>query len=217
MTRDLRAAPDLARDVHRYGRADGTGRRPWTDTRTWRVARMSFLDNLFGAGQKQQEYRDFADRYQQGKPWEGYSDQEVMERYNEVAPNLSPDAYEDSAAEAFARLSPQERQEFARYLRQRARQSQAQFPDMDDDDRYDRYEDPRELARATARMERQQPGLLGGLLGGGQGVQQALDNPLAKAALAGIAAIAAQKIMGGGIGFGGRSAAQSDATSRDMI
>jgi hypothetical protein len=179
---------------------------------------MSFLENLFGTGQRQQEYRDFADRYQQGKPWEGYSDQEAMDRYREVAPHLPSDVYEDSAAEAFARLSPEERQEFARYLRERARQQRVSLPDLDQDGQDDRYQDPRELARVTSRLQQQQPGFLEGLLGGGrgEGIRNALDNPLAKAALAGIAAMAAQRIMGGrGILFGDNDAPQ--ASSRDMI
>jgi hypothetical protein len=48
-------------------------------------------------------------------------------------------------------------------------------------------------------MEQQQPGILGQLLGGGGGggAGSMLDNPLAKAALAGVAAIAVKKMMSG--------------------
>ena len=42
---------------------------------------MGILDELLGGGQRQKEYRDFVDRYEQGKPSEGYSDQEVLKRY----------------------------------------------------------------------------------------------------------------------------------------
>jgi hypothetical protein len=38
---------------------------------------MGILDELLGGGQRQKEYRDFVDRYEQGDPSEGYSDQEV--------------------------------------------------------------------------------------------------------------------------------------------
>src|SRR5258706_210221 len=34
---------------------------------------MGILDELIGGGQRQKEYRDFVDRYQQGDPSEGYS------------------------------------------------------------------------------------------------------------------------------------------------
>jgi len=58
-------------------------------------------------------------------------------------------------------------------------------------------QDPRELARVTARLRQQQPGGLGSLLGGGGGggMGDMLGNPLAKAALAGIAAVAVKKMM----------------------
>ena len=41
---------------------------------------MGILDELLGGGQRQKEYKDFLDRYEQGNPSEGYSDQEVLER-----------------------------------------------------------------------------------------------------------------------------------------
>jgi hypothetical protein len=60
-----------------------------------------------------------------------------------------------------------------------------------------RYQDPRMLAQVTSRMERQQPGIRGQLLGGGGGgADGMLDNPLAKAALAGVAAMAIKRIAG---------------------
>ena len=46
---------------------------------------MGILDVLLGGGQGQKEYKDFVDRFQQGNPSEGDSDQEVMERYGEVS------------------------------------------------------------------------------------------------------------------------------------
>jgi hypothetical protein len=58
----------------------------------------------------------------------------------------------------------------------------------------DRYQDPQELAQLTTRMRRQQPGFLDQLFGGGAG-QGMLGNPLAKGALAGIAAMAMRKMM----------------------
>jgi hypothetical protein len=41
---------------------------------------MGILDQLLGGGQRQKEYRDFVDRYEQGDPSEGYSDQELLKR-----------------------------------------------------------------------------------------------------------------------------------------
>src|SRR4029453_2554918 len=42
---------------------------------------MVILYELLGGGQRQKEYRDFIERYEQGDPSEGYSDQEVLKRY----------------------------------------------------------------------------------------------------------------------------------------
>ncbi len=118
-----------------------------------------------------------------------------------MAPQLPPDVYERSAQEAFARMSPQERAQFVQYLRQRAQQQQFDFPDLNQDGIDDRVQrDPSELARMTTRMRQQQPGGLGALLGGGGGgggggMGDLLGNPLAKAALAGVAAMAFKQMM----------------------
>ncbi len=73
----------------------------------------------------------------------------------------------------------------------------------------DRLQDPRYLAQVAGQVRQQQPGLfsqlLGGAMGGGQmggggqmaGLGQMLNNPIAKAALAGIAATAAKRMLSG--------------------
>jgi hypothetical protein len=155
---------------------------------------MNLFENLFG-GQQRQEAEDFVNRYQQGHPAEGYSEEEVMQRYQTVAGNIPEDVYEQSVEESFARLSPQEHKEFFQFLRQRAQQQQVaqNFTDLNQDGAGDRYQDPHELAQLATRMRRQQPGFLEQLLGGGG--QGMLSNPLAKGALAGIAAMAMRKMM----------------------
>lgn len=161
---------------------------------------QNLLQNLLGGGPQRQQYQDFAQRYDQGHPSEGYSDQEVLQRYQQVAASSSPQQYQDAAEQAFARLSPQERRQFGQYLQQRAQQQNVNFPDLNQDGIDDRFEqDPRALAQTTSRMEQQQPGVLGQLLGGGGGGTgggNLLDNPLAKAALAGIAAMAVKNVLG---------------------
>ena len=153
---------------------------------------MNLFDNLFG-GQQRQEYEDFVNRYQQGHPSEGYSEEEVMQQYQKVAGSAPDDIYQQSAEESFARLSPQERKEFFQFLRQKAQQQGGQdFTDLNQDGVDDRYQDPHELAQLTTRMRQQQPGFLEQLLGGGgQGMP---GNPLAKGALAGIAAMTMRKM-----------------------
>jgi hypothetical protein len=160
---------------------------------------MDMLQQLLGGGQQRQQYQDFVTRYDQGAPWDGISDQEAYSRYQQVAPQLPPDMYQQSAQEAFARLTPQQRMQFGQFLRQQAQQRNLNFPDLNQDGIDDRFQDSRYLAQVTGRMQQQQPGmleqLLGGAVGGGGG-QSMLESPIAKAALAGIAAMAVKKMMG---------------------
>ena len=157
---------------------------------------MDMLGNLLGGGQNRQQYEDFVGRYDRGAPWDGITDDEATSRYRDVAPRLSQQEYEDSARDAFERLSPRERREFAQLVRQRARERNGGYQDLDGDGDDDRYEDSGQLAQLTSRMHREQPGMLEQLLGGGGGGGG--GNPLAKGALAGIAAMAAKRFMGGG-------------------
>lgn len=166
---------------------------------------MNFLQNIFGGQDGERDYRDFVNRYEQGLPHEGYSDDEVYNRYQQVSRYAPPDIYEESAQEAFSRMSPQERMQFGQYLRQQTRQQNYDFPDINQDGIDDRLQDPRYLAQATGRIHQQQPDLFGQLMSGAAGAMMGgqrggnfLGNPLAKAAMAGIAAIAAKKMMGGG-------------------
>lgn len=165
---------------------------------------MNFLQTMFGDNQdSEHDYRDFVNRYEQGSPHEGYSDDEVSDRYQRVSRQMPPDLYQESAYEAFNRMSPQERMQFGQYLRQQSRQQNFDFPDRDRDGQDDRFQDPNYLAQITGRMHQQQPDLLnqlmssamGSFMGGGAGSGNALSNPLAKAAMAGIAAIAVKKMM----------------------
>jgi hypothetical protein len=156
--------------------------------------------SLLGGGQQQQESQDFIQRYQQGPPAQGYSDQEVLNRYQQVASQVPPDVYQQSAEQAFARMSPQERQEFAAWMQQRAQQQNVQIPDLNGDGVDDRLQqDPHALAQATTQVQQQQPGFLGQLFGGGGGgnAQGSMPqmNTAQKAALAGIAALALKTVI----------------------
>lgn len=172
---------------------------------------MDLLQNLLGGGQGREQYQDFVNRYDQGSPYDGITGDEAYERYQQVAPHLPPEMYQESARDAFSRMAPQDRVQFGQMLRQQSRQQNYNFPDLDGDGVDDRFQDPNYLAQVTGRMQQQQPGLLGQLLGGGMqqqmgGRQQQqmggslLNNPLAKAALGGIAAMAVKRMMSGGGG-----------------
>jgi hypothetical protein len=167
---------------------------------------MDILQNLLGGGQGRQEFQDFVQRYDQGPPYAGISDQEAVRRYQQVAPQLPPEVYQQSAQEAFARLTPQERLQLGQYLRQQTQQRNLNVPDLNQDGIDDRLQDPSYLAHATTRLQQQQPGLLEQVLGAATGQRgggrqmggsgNLLESPIAKAALAGIAAMAVKQMMG---------------------
>jgi hypothetical protein len=159
---------------------------------------MDLLERVLGSPEKRTEYQDFIDRYDRGSPYDSINDREAVDRYQQVTPELSRDQYRDSANEAFGKLSPTERAEFSRWLRTRASQQGVSVPDYDlnDDGIDDRAQnDPGELAEMTTRVREKDPSIFEQILGKG-GTGGAFDNPIAKIAVAGIAAMAASKLMG---------------------
>jgi hypothetical protein len=150
---------------------------------------------LLKGGKQRQDYDDFVSRYDQGHPSEGYSDQEVVQRYREVAHQVPPDQYAQAAQDALARMSPEERAEFASMLQQRAQARGVSLPNRIGSN-------PDDLGRVLSNLH-QTPGRLSGMLGAdasdapaaGGGMAGMLGSPLAKAALAGIAAMVVRKAM----------------------
>ncbi|MDP8952445.1 MAG: hypothetical protein M3N18_09435 [Actinomycetota bacterium] len=177
---------------------------------------MDFLSNLMG-GERREAYGNFAERYDRGAPYDDISDEETIDRYREVAPELSEEDYRDAAREAFSRLAPEERLEFGRQLREESLQQGCDLPGRGADDEDERFEDPDYLARVTGRVHREQPelleslligggdGLIGGMMGdgitGGEGAsggEPMTDNLVVKAVLAGIVATAVKRAMSSG-------------------
>ena len=171
---------------------------------------MGILDDLLGGGQRQREFKDFVNRYEQGHPSEGYTDQEVVQRYQDVAHAVPPDQYAQAAAEALARLSPEERAAFVKMLQERASARGTALPKQIE-------ADPKELGQVLTDLHKT-PGQLRDILGGGSGapaqgpprgapaqgqpagpsaLTSMLASPLAKAALAGIAAMVVKRVMQG--------------------
>ena len=159
---------------------------------------MGLLDELLGGGQRQAEYKDFTNRYQQGSPYDQIGDDETLQRYKELAPELSDADYRESAQESFSQLSPQERAEFSRWLRERSKQQGIQVPGLRPERRRDRRSGPAGPGRARRHDDAhadQQPNIFEQVLGK-SGTGGTFNNPIAKIALAGITAFAAQKLMG---------------------
>lgn len=159
---------------------------------------MGLLDTLLGGGSQRQHYQDFVQRYEQGRPWEGVSDDEAAQHYSNVAQHMGPQDYRAAAEEAVSRLSPEERAELANHLRQQARQQDVNFPGLHETQN---LEHPGVLASLMSTMHGQQPGMLRQLLAGSSGGGSGAQSNVAKAALAGIAAIGLKKAMGGKIPF----------------
>src|SRR5437868_6980610 len=136
---------------------------------------LDILQSLLGGGQQRQDYQDFVNRYHDGPPDQGYSNQEVLNRYQQVAPNLPQDMYMQSAQDAFARMSPQEGEEFGRWLQTQAQQ-QGYSPPAFNQMGPGAYQDPGMLGRILGQMHQQQPDILSQMLGGQSGT--ALDNPV---------------------------------------
>src|SRR6516165_6624193 len=163
------------------------------------VLPMGILDELLAAGQRQKEYSDFVDRYEQGHPSQGYSDQEVLTRYGEVSHAVPSDQYAQAAQEALSKLSPDERAAFVKMLQDRAAARGISLPGKV-------APEPKELGQVLTDLH-EKPGQLRDMLGGDaiRPQQQAsgsspitdiLSSPMAKAVLAGIAAMVVKRVVG---------------------
>jgi len=168
------------------------------------------LKGLFGGGDDDTDRRsqasDFISRYEQGSIDEGYDENEAYEQFQRVSQHADPDTIHRASEQAFSRMDPMQRQEFAQYLQQ---QGGGQFGQMSDD--------PRQMAGMVSQMHRQSPNGIAGLLGGGGsggggGIGNALGGllgggsgggggfpggSLGKVAMGGIAAYAMKELMGG--------------------
>ena len=161
---------------------------------------MGMLDDLLGNEQLQKQFKDFVKRYDQGAPSEGYSDQEVLERYGEVSHAVPPEQYAQAAQEALGKLSPDERAEFLEMLQERAAARGVNLPGKV-------ASDPKDLGKVLTDLH-EKPGRLRDILGvpgdaqpqgqapGSNPITDMLSSPMAKAVLAGIAAIVVRNMMG---------------------
>lgn len=162
---------------------------------------MNLLEMLMGSSEARTGFEGFLKRFEEGPPWEGYTDEEVLDRYGEVAHKVSPSEYEQATRDALARLSPADREELGQLLAGEAQSRKVDLPGLFPVEKQG-FGDLDWLTSITSQLH-QQPGLLrdvlGGLTGGsrtgsGGGI---FSSPLAKAALAGIAAMLVKRVLGG--------------------
>ena len=163
---------------------------------------MDVLKNIFGGGSPD-NYEQRAQQYQQG--YQGgqgqYADvdpHDVYDRYQRTVQHAPPEVLQQAHEEAFSRLPLDQRQQIVDQFRQAHNDPNQpfQYPQMSGGPQ---DYDPRQMGGMMRQAQRQQPDLLQGMLGQGG----ALSNPLAKMAMAGVAALAAQRIMGNNQGGGG--------------
>jgi hypothetical protein len=119
------------------------------------------------------------------------SNQDASTAFNHVATTLSPEEFQQVAADAYQKLTPAQRSEVADYL-QRQTQQQGTAVATNLPSPAVAANDPGALASATAQIQAQEPNLLQQLFAPGG----AFSSPIAKAAVLGITAMAAQRLMG---------------------
>jgi len=174
----------------------------------------TMLKGLFGGGgddDRTPHAKDFVNRFEQGPIDQGYSDDEALQHYQQVAQHVDPATYQRAAEQTFSRMDPNQRAQFAQLLQQQAGGQMSGTASHD----------PRQMAGMVSQLHQQNPSGLASLLGGGgsgksggsSGLGGMLGNvlggdggdgfpggTLGKVAMGGIAAYAMKEILGGGGG-----------------
>ena len=120
------------------------------------------------------------------------SSEDATAAYSHLTGQLSPEEFQQVAANAYNQLSPAQRSEVADYLRNQAQQQGGTVATTSLPTPSAAAGDPGALADATAQIHSQGPNILQQLFAPG-GV---LSSPIAKAAVLGITAMAAQRLTG---------------------
>jgi hypothetical protein len=115
------------------------------------------------------------------------TDEEAHSSYGQVATQLSPDEYRQAAEAAFARLTPEQRSQFLNELQSAAERQGVSAPTPTTPS-----PTAQQTADAAAAVHAQQPNLLQQLMGPGG----TFSSPIAKLAMLGITAFAAQRLVG---------------------
>jgi hypothetical protein len=143
---------------------------------------LSDVINRIGRG----DLQGMLDKFNAGQH-DDVPDSQVHDSYGQVATQIPQDQYEQAARDAFEKLTPQQREQFAKELQQQTQQRGVNAPAAQT-----ASSDPGSLASAVGEVHAEQPNLLQQMFAPG-GV---FSNPAAKAALLGITAMAAQRLMG---------------------
>lgn len=149
---------------------------------------MGLFDSLFGRSNDRVEERQPMGRQQydvqSARPQN--ADEQAIARYRYMLQTAPPDELERAHAEAFERLTPQQREMVLQQISQ----------EIPDNERGSLRDDPQSLARAATRAEIRRPGTLertlgnapaGGGMGGGMGMMGGIGGMMAGSLLASMA------------------------------
>lgn len=114
---------------------------------------MGILDNLFGGGDDAQQPKRNAQNQNQT------ADEQAIERYRYMLKTAPPETIEQAHAEAFAKLTPEQRRQVLQQLQENAPEAERSRLAQNGDD-------PQALARAATRAEVRQPGTIERMFGG---------------------------------------------------
>jgi len=135
------------------------------------------MKGLFGSGGKtgpaeKDKARDFVNRYEDGDPTEGYSQDEAVEYFGKVAKHAPPPVMAQAVHQSVSKLNPDQRKEFATMLQQR-KEGQVDRPMTENQPASDNVDDIMgNLFGGSGGSNGGGGGLgdiLGGLLGGASG------------------------------------------------
>lgn len=157
---------------------------------------MNLFDDLL-SGSARGELQNFIQRYEQGDPREGYSEQEALDRYQQVATVLPTAQYIQAAEAALERLSPQQRQQFGQLITTIAEQNGISIPGLSASTPARHLQNSGVLAQTLGLLHQQQPELLARIAAahGNAPSTNLMSNSVVKAALGGIAAMAAKQAL----------------------
>jgi hypothetical protein len=162
---------------------------------------MSFLSRLFGTSNEPgpRDRLDAMSRQGRAAPSD---DEQALERYRYMLRTAPPDTLEQAHAEAFAKLTPEQRRMLLAELGKTAPANERASVLATSAD------DPQALARVATRAEMRQPGLMERTLGGsGMGFGASL---LSSFAAGFVGSMVAQSFFSAMGGFGGADAAAAE-------
>ena len=173
---------------------------------------MGFFSNLFGLGESQPRPSPRAVVAGMGRSAVPDNDAQAVERYRYMLRTAPPETLEQAHAEAFSKLSPEQRRQVLDQLADDApaaeRAAVAATP----------VDDPQALARVATRAEVRNPGTMERMLGGGGGGGMGMGMSLLSSFAMGFAgSMVAQSVFSAMSGFGDHAAADdvSDADANE--